>query len=181
MTAVFDAMHDDEQTMRQKNPGRANQMLTILGRLSLDMNLPQRAQGYLEELRAATPNSDAAHYSLGLAYVATGNAPGAKQEFEIVLQIAKKSSNYVLREPFAHFQLGLLALEEQPPNAAAALKELKDAKRTYRWEYMPNLFKFLAVAEELRGNRAAAKVDLDKELFLLGIDTGVSTPEQAPR
>jgi len=109
-----------------------------------------------------------------------GDAEKAKQEFDAVLQIAKRSSGYVLREPFSHFQLAVLALQQQPPDTVRALEELKATKQTYRWAYMPTLYKYLAIAEALAGNRAAARSNLEKELFLLGVGAGGQSTEQAP-
>jgi len=178
LTAVLDAMYRDYQATLTADRDRATVMLATLGRLAQEIGQPQRAVSYLEELKELTPAESAGHYSLGLAYMAVGEKERAKDEFRTVIDIGGRTSEFVLRVPFSHFQLGVLALQEEPPDPVAAAREFQDALNSYRWPYYPNLYSFLAIARGLQGERSAAEEAVQKELFLLGVDLG--PPSSAP-
>lgn len=170
LSAVLDAIYRDYQARLTTDRDRATAMLATLGQMALKAGMPERSATFLEELRGLTPGESSVRYSLGLAYLALGDQERAKEEFRAVIRIGEESSEYVLRVPFSHFQLGVLVLQAQPPDTAAAVREFRDALDTYRWEYLPNVYFYLAIAEGLRGDQAAAEENLKKELFLLGID-----------
>lgn len=179
LPAVFDAMYREYQATLPTDRDRAEVMLATLGRLASMAELPGQAIAYLEELRGLTPGDDAVHYSLGLAYMTSGNNAQAKAEFQTVIELSEESPEYVLREPFSHFQLGVLALQQEPPDAAAAREEFRDALDTYRWEYFPNLYRYLAITRGLLGDRGGAERDMEKELFLLGLDLDEAAAQDA--
>jgi tetratricopeptide (TPR) repeat protein/O-antigen ligase len=178
MFAVFDSMHADYEAMVATDPDQAETLIETLGRLTLRTGAIQRAIELFQEWAQTDPNSDAAHYNLGLAYVAAGELDAAKAEFEAVIELSDRSSDFLIREPFSHYQLGVLALQEQPPDVAAAVKAFDDALDSYRWDYLPNLYSYRAVAEALAGDRKQAERDLDKELFLLGVQTVSGGPAE---
>jgi tetratricopeptide (TPR) repeat protein/O-antigen ligase len=168
ITAVLDAIHDDYQVTVQSDRDTAGAMLQTLGRLARSAGLPGRAVTYYEELQELGTDPTVASYGLGVAYMASGDAEAARNEFQHVLVLSDESSEYVLREPFSHFYLGVLALQAQPPDTETALTELREAVDTYRWDYLPHLYAYLAVAEQLSGNPDKARREIGKELFLLG-------------
>jgi tetratricopeptide (TPR) repeat protein len=178
LTAVLDEMYRDYQARLSTDRDRAEVMLAILGRLAQETGLRGLAVSYLEELKELTPDEDAPHYSLGLAYMAIGETERAKEEFRTVIDIGDRTSQVLLRVPFSHFQLGVLALQAEPPDPAAAAGEFQDALDSYRWPYYPNLYSFLAIARGLQGERSAAEEAVQKELFLLGVD--LDPPSSAP-
>ncbi len=185
LTAVLDIMHQQSQALIRRDPGRGEALLSTLGQLALNAELPEKAVTYYKELAGHQPDDEKVQYGLGLAYEAAGDTSNANTAFRRALSLSSKASGYVLREPFSHFHLGLIALESQPPQVEVARQELQKARDTYRWSYLPNLYRYLALADALAGRTQAAHDALDKELYLLDVkrlaattDTGSAQPTQ---
>lgn len=181
LTAVLDHMHAQYEGMLPLDTGRAEALLSTMGQLALDAELPDRAVSYYQELAQLQPGDEKVFYGLGLAYVALGDNTRATGAFERVLEISADKSELVIREPFSYFQLGLIALEKQPPDVEAARRQLQKARETYRWSYLPNLYRYLALAGALAGKTNDAHQAIDKELYLLNVSTnGGGEPASQP-
>jgi O-antigen ligase/tetratricopeptide (TPR) repeat protein len=167
LSAILERMHADYESLLATDSDRAYALLNTIGEIALNAGLPDDALGFYQELAAAQPESDKAFYGLGLAYSALDQDREAAAAFQTVLEISDNDGGLVVREPFSHFQLGRIALEEQPPDIQAARRELAVARETYRWSYLPHLYPYLAIADALSGDKDGAQQALDRELYLL--------------
>lgn len=171
LSTIFDAMYRDYQVMISTDRNRASAIIADLGDLALKAGMLQSAVEFFEELKSVRGDQSSVHYDLGLAHAASGDAARAEQEFRAAVSIGEAAPEYDLRVPFGHYQLGVLALEAVPIDARTAEEEFQAALDAYRWDFMPNLYTYLAVAKELQGDHEGAEEALGKELFLRGIDS----------
>ncbi len=180
LSAVLDRMRADYEALLRTDVERAEALLGTMGQLALNAELADQAVSYYQELAQRTPDDEKGHYGLGLAYNAKGDNERAAKSFQRVLFLSESEDVYVVREAFSHFQLGLIALKQQPPDIPAARRALQEARDSYRWSYLPHLYPYLALAHALGDDTGGARSLLHKELYLLDSDAGERSGDSFP-
>jgi tetratricopeptide (TPR) repeat protein len=156
LTEVLDAMRAAARAELDENRGRAEDMLLAVARAARRAGLYGLARDVLLELRALRPGKTDVNYDLGLIYRLRGDFQLAEEAFQAAVDAASRSRAYDVYEPFSYLELGKLYLAQD--RSELALEPLRSALRTYRWPYLPDAYRALAIVEAQHGNADEAAI-----------------------